>query len=393
MQKEQFTFLNNIREHKLIIFGSPLIEEEEIAEVVDTLRSGWLSAGPKVELFERMFRAYIGSKYAIAVNSCTAALHLSLIVAGIREGDEVITSPLTFASTANTIIHVGARPIFVDIERETMNICPFLIEEKITNRTKAIIPVHFAGRPCNMDAIMDIAKRYNLFVIEDAAHAIGAEYKGRKIGTIGDFTSFSFNVIKNITTGEGGMVATDNSDWAEMISIYSQHGMNKGGWKRYCDKNFSQYQILFPGYKYNMMDIQAAIGIHQLKRIEQYHMRRKEIWDTYNEAFKYLPIDIPSPEEENIKHSYCLYTLLVDPKKIKISRQKFQEKLYDRKITTGIHFTSLHLQQYYQDTFGYKRGDFPNAEYISDRTLSLPLSPKLTDEDVDYVINAVREIL
>jgi dTDP-4-amino-4,6-dideoxygalactose transaminase len=385
-------FKERVRD-SFLIFGSPLIEKPEIDEVCASLRSGWLSTGPKVARFEELFRAYIGSKHALALNSCTAGLHLSLLVGGVGPGDEVITSPMTFASTANVVVHVGAKPVFVDIELPSMNINPDLIEEKISNKTKAIIPVHFAGRPCDMDKIMDIARRYNLIVIEDAAHALGAEYKTRKIGTIGDLSCFSFNVVKNITTGEGGMVTTDNDDWAEMIRMYSLHGMNKGNWERFCDKKFGQYQILLPGYKYSMMDIQAAIGIHQLKRVNKYHERRKEIWCTYNEAFKDLPMDIPFPEEENIKHSYCLYTILLDSEKSNISRYKFQEKLYDRKIITGINFVSLHLHPYYRNTFGYKRGDFPNAEYVSDRTLSLPLSPKLTNEDVDYVINSVRNLL
>ncbi len=256
---------------EFLVFGRPVIGDKEIAEVVGSLRSGWLSTGPKVAAFEGLFGKYIGSKYAKALNSCTAGLHLAMLAAGIKKGDEIITTPMTFAATANSIIHAGARPVFVDVDRATMNIDAERIERKITKKTKAIIPVHFAGRPCDMDKIMGLKEKYNLTVIEDAAHAIEAVYKARKIGNIGDMTVFSFYVTKNITTGEGGMITTNNKKYAQMAETLALHGMSRGAWRRYSDKGFKHYQIVNPGYKYNMMDLQAAIGIHQLKQIDKYY--------------------------------------------------------------------------------------------------------------------------
>lgn len=377
---------------KYLTFGSPLIEQEEIDEVVDTLRSGWLSTGPKVERFEALFGKYIGAKHAVALNSCTAGLHLSLIVAGVGPGDEVITTPMTFAATANSIIHVGARPVFVDIERSSMNINPDLIKSAITNKTKAIIPVHLAGRPCKMDRIMALAKRHNLTVIEDAAHALGAEYHDEMIGNVGHLTCFSFYVTKNIVTGEGGMVTTNSAAFAERIKIYGLHGMSKGAWNRYSDKGFKQYKIIYPGYKYNMMDLQASLGLQQLPRIDQYMKKREAIWQRYNAAFKKLPLATPAPNEPGTKSALHLYTVLLDLDKLKVSRNKFQQILHRQKIGTGVHFIALHLQPYYQAKYNYKKGDFPQAEYISERTLSLPFSAKLSEQDVGDVINAVSGI-
>lgn len=377
----------------LLIFGSPAIEEPEIREVEKTMRSFWLGTGPRVARFEEAFKDYTGASFAMALNSCTAGLHLSLIVSGVGPGDEVITTPLTFCATSNTIIHAGAKPVFVDVERGTMNVDPALIEKAITKKTKALIPVHLAGRPCNMDAIMDIARRHNLIVIEDAAHAIEAEYKGKKVGNIGDLTCFSFYVTKNIVTGEGGMVTTNNREWAEKIKMYGLHGMSKDAWKRYSDEGFKHYQVLFPGFKYNMMDLQAAIGIHQIKRVGKYLQRRNVIWKQYDDAFKDLPVTIPVPAEKNTVHARHLYTLLIDTDRMKITRDQFQEALFKENIGTGIHFISLHLHDYYARTYGFKPNDFPNAKFISDRTISLPLSAKLTEEDVQSVISAVKKVV
>ncbi len=375
-----------------LIFGSPLIEEDEIKEVEATLRSGWLGTGPKVTKFESIFAEYTGAKYALALNSCTAGLHLSMLVAGIGPGDEVITTPLTFCATANAIIHVSGKPVFVDVEKETMNIDPEKIEKAITSRTKAIMPVHLAGRPCNMDAILDIAHRHNLLIIEDAAHCIEGWYKGKKVGNIGDITCFSFYVTKNIVTGEGGMVTTNREEWADKMKMYALHGMTKDAWMRYSDEGFKHYQVIYPGFKYNMMDIQASLGIHQMKRIDEYLERREEIWDIYGEAFAELPVITPRPAEPNTVHARHLYTLLIDVDRIKMTRDEVQQNLYDMNIGTGIHFISLHLHEYYKKTFDFRPDDFPNAKFISDRTISLPLSAKLTDEDVEDVINAVCSI-
>ena len=379
--------------NNFLVFGNPQIEEDEIKEVVDCLRSGWISTGPRVAQFEEQFKQYIGSKHALALNSCTAGLHLSMIVAGLKPGDEVITTPMTFAATANAILHTGASPVFVDIELSSMTIDPGLIEEKISPKTKAILPVHLCGRPCNMDRIMGIAKNHNLLVIEDAAHAIEAQYQGKKIGTIGDMAVFSFYVTKNLVTGEGGMVTTDNDEYAEKIQTYGLHGMSKGAWRRYSDEGFKHYQIIFPGFKYNMMDLQAALGIHQLKRLEAGLARREELWKRYDEAFKDLPVVTPAPPEKNTRHARHLYTILVKLEDVKADRDTIQQALHEENIGTGIHYISLHLHEYYRERYGFKPDDFAKALYVSERTISLPLSTKLTDDDVQDVIDAVRKVM
>jgi dTDP-4-amino-4,6-dideoxygalactose transaminase len=376
-----------------LVFGSPTIEEAEIQEVVDTLRSGWLGTGPKVARFEEMFRQYVGSKHAMAVNSCTAGMHLSLVAAGIRSGDEVITTPMTFVSTVNSILHAGATPVLVDCERETGLIDCKQIEGAITPRTRAIVPVHLYGRPCNMNAIMDIAGRHNLLVIEDAAHAIEAAYKGQKVGNIGHLTCFSFYVTKNIVTGEGGMVTTNNPDLADKIKVYALHGMTKDAWKRYSDEGYKHYQVVFPGYKYNMMDIQAAIGLHQLPRVKCWLQRRNEIWQRYDEAFADLPVGLPPPNEPDTIHARHLYTLLIDREYCGLERDEFMIRMHELGIGTGVHFVGVHLHPYYRKRFGYQSEDYPNASWISHRTASIPLSPKLADTDVDGVIMGVRRIL
>ncbi|OGL40515.1 MAG: UDP-4-amino-4,6-dideoxy-N-acetyl-beta-L-altrosamine transaminase [Candidatus Schekmanbacteria bacterium RIFCSPHIGHO2_02_FULL_38_11] len=378
---------------KFLVFGNPIIEKEEIEEVVASLKSGWIGTGPKVEKFENIFKEYVGSKFAIALNSCTAGLHLSLIVSGIQKGDEVITSPMTFCATANSIFHVGAKPIFVDIEKESMNIDPEKIKSVLTKKTKAIIPVHFAGRPCNMDAILEIAKENNLIVIEDAAHCIEGYYKEKKIGNIGNLTCFSFYVTKNIVTGEGGMVTTNNEEWADKIKMYGLHGLSRDAWKRYSDEGFKHYEVTFPGFKYNMMDLQASIGIHQMKRINKYLIKRNKIWKKYDDAFKDLPVSLPPKPENKTIHARHLYTLILDIDRLKVDRDTVQKALQKENIGTGIHFISLHLHKYYRETFGFHIKDFPNAKYISERTISLPLSAKLTDKDIDDVTLAVRRVL
>ena len=376
-----------------LIFGSPLIEQQEIDEVVASLKSGWLGTGPKVDKFEEMFREYKGSRYAMALNSCTAALHLSMLAIGIKPGDEVIVPTMTFAATANVVIHAGGIPVFADCEQETMNIDPRDIERKISSKTKAILPVHFAGRACNMDAIMDIAKKHHLKIVEDCAHAIETEYHGKKVGTFGDLGCFSFYVTKNVVTGEGGMAITDNEEHANQIKTLGLHGMSKDAWKRFSDESYKHYQVVYAGFKYNMMDLQAAIGIHQLPRVDKYWKRRQEIWNRYNEAFKDLSVFALTPIEPNTRHAYHLYTLLLDIDNLNITRDEFLDEMTKRNIGVGVHYIALHLQPYYQKAFGYKRGDFPNAEWISDRTVSIPLSAKLTDDDVADVIEAVREII
>ena len=378
---------------QFLVFGNPMIEQDEIDDVVDSMKSGWLGTGPKVIRFQEAFREYIGSKHALAVNSWTSGMHLGLIAAGIGPGDEVITTPMTFAASVNVILHSGATPVFVDASVPDMTMDVNQIEDKITPRTRAIMPIHFAGRPCNMDAIMDIAHRHDLLVMEDAAHAIEGMYHGQKIGNIGHLTGFSFYVTKNIVTGEGGMITTNNDEWAEKIQVYGLHGMSKGAWQRYSDDGYKHYAVVYPGYKYNMMDIQAAIGYHQLQRIGRYLGMREHIWQCYDKAFQDLPVITPLPPEPDTVHARHLYTLLLDIDRLKITRDEFLQRMHERNIGTGVHFISVHQHPYYRETFGFQTNDFPTATYISERTVSLPLSAKLTDEDVADVIAAVRDAL
>jgi dTDP-4-amino-4,6-dideoxygalactose transaminase len=382
------------RRSEFLIFGSPAIGEEEIAEVVATLRSGWLGTGPRVQRFEAEFRAYVGCTHAVALSSCTAGLHLALEVLGIGEGDEVITSPLTFSATANVIVHVGATPVFADVNPRTMNLDPEAVARAVTPRTKAILPVHLAGRPCEMDALLQVARRHDLRVVEDAAHAIEGRYQGRAVGTIGDLTAFSFYVTKNLVTGEGGMLTTENGLWADEVRIRALHGISKDAWKRYTAEGFQPYDTLFPGYKYNMMDIQAALGIHQLARLEANLKVRERHWQRYDEALGHHPLlTIPAPTDPRDRHARHLYTVLLDTERAGMSRNEFIVRLKAENIGTGIHFTPLHLHSYYAKAFGFARGQFPAAESIGNRTVSLPLSAKLTDEDVEDVIAAVRRVL
>lgn len=383
---------NAIRDTYLV-FGAPRIEEAEINEVVDSMQSGWLGTGPKVAQFQQQFADYIGVEHAMALNSCTAGLHLSMVVAGLGPGDEVITTPMTFCATVNSIVHTGATPVLVDCDRETQLIDPQRIEDAITPKTRALVPVHLCGRPCNMDAITDIAQRHNLVVIEDAAHAIETVYKGRKVGTISQLTCFSFYVTKNVVTGEGGMVTTNNPDYADKIKMYGLHGMSRDAWKRFSDDGYKHYQVIFPGFKYNMMDLQAAIGLHQMTRVEENWRRRDEIWQLYDNAFADLPIKLPPADEPDTLHARHLYTLMIDEARAGITRDRFMQRLHQLNIGTGVHYLGVHLHPYYRDRFGYQPEDFPAATWLSERTVSIPLSPSLSDADVEDVIEAVRMVV
>jgi len=376
-----------------LVFGAPKIEQAEIDEVVDSIRSGWIGTGPKVARFEEMFREYTGAQCAVAMHSCTAALQLSLLAAGVGPGDEVIVPSMTFCATANAVIHCGATPVFTDVDRETMNITPEFIEAALTEQSKAVIPVHMAGRPCEMERIQSLAQGRDLIVIEDAAHAIEGVCQGRKIGSISDATCFSFYVTKNLVTGEGGMMTTDRKDWAEHAEMLALHGLSRGAWKRYSDDGFRHYQVIVPGFKANMMDLQAAFGIHQLPRIGQYLKRREEIWQQYDKAFAGLPVHLPAQVREGDRHARHLYTLLLDLKTLRVDRDCIMQALHRENIGTGIHFIGLHLHPYYRDTFRLSAEQFPNATWISERTISLPLSAALSDADVADVIGAVRKVL
>ncbi|MEL6777739.1 MAG: DegT/DnrJ/EryC1/StrS family aminotransferase [Cyanobacteria bacterium J06597_16] len=378
---------------QFLVFGSPAIEEAEIQEVVSSMTSGWLGTGPKVARFEEDFRAYKRAENAVAVNSCTAALHLSLLAAGVKPGDEVITTAMTFCSSVNAIIHAGATPVLADVDPVTMNIDPEQVEAKITSRTKVILPVHLAGRPCDLDALGEMARRHGLKLIEDCAHAIETEYKGRKAGTLGDFGCFSFYVTKNVVTGEGGMILARRQEDANRIKVLALHGMSKDAWKRFGDDGYKHYQVVDCGFKYNMMDLQGAIGIHQLRRVEQYWHRRQEIWNRYNAAFANLSVGLPAPPEADTRHAYHLYTLLIDEARAGLDRDAFLNAMTARKIGVGVHYLSIPEHPYYQETFGWRPEDYPEAMRIGRQTVSLPLSAKLTDADVDDVISAVRSIL
>lgn len=376
-------------------FSKPLISEDAVADVCASIRSGWLAMGPKTVDFEKKFAQYVGTEYAVAVNSATAGLHLA-VLAMVEPGDEVITTPMTFASTVNAIIFSGAVPVLADVNPDTFNIDPKKIEEKITPKTKAIIPVHFAGRPCDMDAIEKIAAKHNLAIIEDSAHALGASYHGKKIGSCGPARHvcvFSFHPTKNITTGEGGMVTTNDKEVADRMSVQRQNGMDKGAWNRFGAKGKSHYDIAMPGLKYQMMDIQAAIGRNQLKYLEGFNKRRTEIVARYNEAFKDIDgLTLPAPVEKDCVHSWHIYTPRIESKILGFDRDAFMEKMKEYNIGTAYHYPALHLFTGYAKITGLKRGDMPVAEEIGDKIVSLPLFPAMTDDDVTDVIEAVKDI-
>jgi dTDP-4-amino-4,6-dideoxygalactose transaminase len=375
-----------------IVFGSPIIAEEEIEAVMQTLKTCWIGTGPRVHELQEVFAKYTGASHAIATASCTAALHLAMVASGVGPGDEVITTPMTFCATANAIVHTGATPVFADCERDTMNIDPEAVRAAVTPKTKAILPVHFAGRPANMNAISAIAKQHGLLVIEDAAHAIESTYHGKKVGSISDITCFSFYVTKNLTTGEGGMVTTNDPELAKKIRIYGLHGMSADAWSRFSDKGYKHYDVIFPGFKYNLTDIAAALGLAQLPKLEAWLRRRNEVWSRYDEAFADLAVTRPAPAENGTVHARHLYMLLIE-EGAPVSRDEFMGAMHKRGIGTGVHYRALHGHPYYRERWGYRPEQFPNAHYIGERTVSLPLTPKLTDADVQRIITAAREIL
>lgn len=377
-----------------LVFGRPQINEDDIAEVVDTLRSGWWGTGPKTEMFENNFAKYTKAKYAVSVNSATAGLHLALKALNIGPGDEVITTPLTWPSTANVVIHCGATPVFADVEKDTWNISVQQISKKITKKTKAIIPVHLHGRPCNMSEILKIARENNLYVISDCAHAVESKYKGVHVATLGDFSVFSFYVTKNVATGEGGMITTKKKMWQDRLRVLRLHGLSRDAYKRYSVKHFTLYEAVEPGFKYNLTDIASSIGLHQLARVEKNLKRRKQIWEQYMYAFKHNPLlTLPSEVEKNTRHGMHLFAILLNLEHLKVSRVDFVDQLIKENIGSGVHFSAIHMHRYYKNTYRHKKGDFPNAEYIGERTVSLPLGANLSDSDVYDVIHAVNKLL
>lgn len=377
---------------KFLPFSPPYITDEEINAVVDTLRSDWITTGPKTQTFEKQFASYIGAPGALALNSCTGALHVALAALGIGPGDEVITTPVTFASTVNVIEHVGATPLLADVEPDTLNIDPVKVAEKITPRTKALMPVHFAGHPVEMRPLLELARQYHLRVIEDAAHALPAFYEGQRIGTLGDFTAFSFYATKNMTTGEGGMLTGALDDLAS-ARIWSLHGMNRDAWNRYGQGGSWFYEIVAPGFKYNMTDIQAALGLVQLERLAGFQKRRREIVGRYNTAFQANSALQTPTERSNVEHAWHLYVLRLNLDALTIGRDQFIQEMKARNIGTSVHFIPVHLHPYYRDRYSWKPENFPVATHEYYRQVSIPLHPRLSDEDVDDVIGAVLDIV
>ena len=372
--------------------AQPDLDEDDIAEVVDTLRSGWLVYGAKTQRLEREFAAMVGAEYAIGVNSCTAGLHLSLLAAGIGPGDEVITSPLTFAATANVIVHVGATPVLADICADDLNIDPEQIERRITPKTKAIMPVHYGGQACRMDEILELARRRNLMVIEDAAHCAGSGYKERMVGNIGDLAAFSFYPVKNMTTGQGGMVTTNNKELADQVSALRNHGLDSNAWNRYSSEaNRLFYTMGAPGFNYGMFDLLASIGLGQLNRLPEFNEKRRVLAEHYTRAFAGLrQIETPTVRPE-VKTNWHLYVIRLGD--AEVSRAELAAGLKERGIGTSVHYYPVHYHPYYRERFGFQKGDYPVTETEFERILSLPLFPKMTEGDVERVVAAVGEIL
>jgi dTDP-4-amino-4,6-dideoxygalactose transaminase len=369
-----------------------MIGEEEIAEVVDSLRSGWVGTGPKVHRFESKLAEYLGVEHCRCLSSCTAALILSLQVLGVGPGDEVLVPAMTFVASANAVEHAGATPVLVDSVPGTGLIDLELAQAAVTERTRAIMPVHLAGRPVDMDRLGAFATANRLAVVEDAAHAIGAEWRGRKIGAFRNLTAFSFYVTKNISTIEGGALVSDDPEVAAEVERLALHGLSLGAWQRFSDEGFRHYEVVRPGFKYNMTDVQASVGLHQLPRLDRWIDRRAELWARYDELLAGLPLETPPPAEPETRHARHLYQVLVGPGS-PLSRDELLDGLTAHNIGVGVHYRGVHLHPYYRDKYGLAPGDFPVASSISDRTLSLPLGPNLNEADQDDVVQALVELL
>lgn len=382
------------KDRQIVRFSLPYVDEKEIAAVAQVLRSGWWTTGEVVRDFENNFNKYLNSKYSIAVNSGTAALHLALKAVGIDKGDEVIVPTMTFAATAEVVMHCGAKPVLCDCESDTLNIDIEDLKRKISRKTKVIIPVHMGGLPCRIDEIKAIAKHKGIFIIEDAAHALGAKYKKKKVGTLGDLAAFSFYVTKPISTGEGGMLVTNNRKFANLARCLSLHGLSKDAWSRYSASGSPDYKIQYAGFKYNLPDILAAIGLYQLKKIDVFLKIREKIAATYTKAFlQYRDLlDVPVCPKD-LRHAWHLYIIKLNLENLCISRDEFIRRLKKQGIHTSIHFMPLHLHPFYRKNFGCKKGDFPNASEVFQRIVSLPLYPSMKRNEVKYVISKVLDIL
>lgn len=378
---------------KFLPIATAVFGKEEKKEILDTLDSGWITLGPRTKRFEEDLAKYIGAKYAIALNSASAALHLSMLAIGVKEGDEVITTPFTFAATANAIMHCGGKPIFVDIDPRTYNIDVDQVEKAITKKTKAILPVHYGGQPVDLDKLKQIAKKHNLYLVEDAAHAISTKYKGKMIGTIGDLTCFSFHPVKNMTTGDGGAITTNDKELAERIMVLRVNGMDKESWKRNTSTGSWDYAIVSDGYKYHMNDLSAALGIHQLAKLEKFREIREEIAKTYDKGFADLsevtiPFQVP-----NSRNAYNIYGILVDTTNLTINRNQIIDILKSYNVGSIVYFRPLHTQPFFNETLKLKLGQFPNAEYVFDKLICLPIYPGMAPQDAVYVVNLLKEII
>jgi dTDP-4-amino-4,6-dideoxygalactose transaminase len=373
-------------------FSPPAIGEEEIAAVVETLRSGWLTTGPKVRRFEEAFAQYLGVPHAVAVNSCTAALELALAAAGIGPGDEVLVPTLTFCSTANVVIHRGARPVLCDICPDDGTLDPLEIERRATAKTRAVIPVHFAGHPCRMSELLELAEQRRLFVLDDAAHAVDAHDRGQRIGTLADATAFSFYATKNLTTGEGGMLTTRDGALAERARVLALHGMSRDAWQRYTASGSWYYEVVAPGFKINMTDLAAALGLVQLAKLPAMQARRAAIAAAYSAAMADLPLITPQVRP-HVRHGWHLYVIRLRREALRIDRAQFIAELRARQVGASVHFIPVHLHPYYRDTWGYRRGDLPHAEAFYDTCVSLPLHPGLSEADVAYICEAVHDVV
>ena len=384
--------INNTTVALRIPFHRAAVGEQEVQAVAEVIRSGWLTMGAKTIEFEREFASYIGVKYAIAVSSCTAGLHLALDAIGIAEGDEVLVPTTTFTATAEVVAYFGARPVLVDVDSKTLNLNVADTTRKITARTRAIIPVHFAGQPAEMCAIQALAKQHNLYVIEDAAHALPSEYRGNRVGAISELTAFSFYATKTLSTGEGGMVTTDNEAYAQRMQMMRLHGISRDAWKRYSGEGSWYYEVIEAGYKYNFTDIQAALGLTQLAKCDAMYQARSRIADQYTAAFNSHPV-LETPEVlPDRTTAWHLYVLRLRPERLRIGRDGFIHELAQAGVSSSVHFIPLHLHPFYQRMYGYKSGDLPVAEQQYYRSLSLPIYPTMTEEEVEYVISTILDL-
>jgi dTDP-4-amino-4,6-dideoxygalactose transaminase len=378
---------------RYLVFGAPRIGEEEIAEVVAALRSGWIGTGPRVARFEAQFARYVEAPFAVALSSCTAALHLALLASGIGPGDEVITTPLTFCATVNAILHAGARPVLADCDPTTGNLDPACVAARIGPRTRAILPVHLAGRPCDSSGLGELARRHGLRVIGDCAHAIETcDAPDHHVARSADVACFSFYATKNLTTAEGGMLVTTDPALAARVKSLALHGMSQDAWKRFSDEGYVHYEVTEAGFKYNMTDLQASLGIHQLAQIETNLSRREAIWRRYDEAFAELPLELPAPPATGTRHARHLYQLRLETGRCLLSRDRFLAALHAEGIGAGVHYRAISEHAFYRECLGMAPGELPHAEDIGRRSLSIPLSAALSDADVSDVIEAVRKI-